>query len=318
MKRLHWWLAALASLALLAAACTNKAANRDAGGSTQTLTSEPAAPKAAAAPDTAESQANRTAASAGSGASPAVPTDSTAAQAPLADRKLVINVSLDLVMEDVQAGFERIGQIAEAAGGFVADANIRRQGDARQANITVRVPADRHQEALSQIRGLAVKVESETAKANDVTEEYTDLESRQRNLEATEQQLLVLLGQAKNVQEVLTVQDRLNSTRAEIEKVKGRIALLSRLTEMATIQAQLRPEPAVAKTPASEDGPLHALRTGWDASVELVGRAALALLTAAAFSWWLLPIALFAAWLVRREIRRRATPPAPAGEGTAP
>ena len=227
----------------------------------------------------------------------------TAALSP--DRKLIFNVHLDLVMKDVQSGFERIGQIAEANGGLVADSNMRFENGQRRATITVRVPANRYADVLAQIRGTAAKVESERANANDVTEEYTDLQARQRNLEASEQQLLVLLGQARNVQEVLQVQDRITSTRAEIEKIKGRLNLLTRLTDLATIQAQLRPEPEpVAK--ATDRSPLEALRSGWEASLAVMGAVALLALTIAAFSWWLLPLAAAALWLLRRELRRRA------------
>jgi hypothetical protein len=244
---------------------------------------------------------------------------STGAQMPGLDRKLVYKVLLDLAVKDVQTGFEQIATIAETSGGFVAESNVRQEGESRRASVTIRVPAGRYQDVLGQIRGLATKVESERATASDVTEEYTDLQSRQRNLEATEQQLLVFLGQAKNVQEVLQVQDRLNSTRAEIERVQGRINLLNRLTDLATIQVQLRPDSAASVKSAQPSGPLAALQRGWDASMDVVGGLALALLTALAFSWWLLPLVALAAWFIRRGLRRRvAPPPAPATEAATP
>jgi hypothetical protein len=316
----------VAALALLAAACGGASDSKKESGS------DPAA-----APATSGEQARAIGATAAADQSAAqrqaaAPAPATAGQSqsaaggqpqggaqnaqplpPTADRKLIFNVSLDLIMKDVQDGFERVGQIAEANGGFVADSSFRQEGDQRRASVTIRVPAQRYRDVLDQVRGLAVKVDSEKSSANDVTEEYTDLQARQRNLEATEQQLLVFLGQAKNVQEVLTVQDRLNSTRAEIEKVKGRLNLLGRLTDLATIQMTLRPEPApVAKEPAPESGPVAALREGWEASLDVVGGIALAVLTVAAFSWWLLPFAALALWLYRREQRRRAIGQVPA------
>ena len=309
MRQVHWWLMATVVLMLLGTACSRAADDKDAAAP---ATSEEA--RSAAGTMAADQAAARQAAAAPNGAG-GQPANAAPNAAPsLTDRKLVFNVALDLVMKDVQDGFQRIGQIAESNGGLVADSNFRQEGEQRRATITIRVPAARHQDVLAQIRDLAVKVESERASANDVTEEYTDLQSRQRNLEATEQQLLVLLGQAKNVQEILTVQDRINTTRAEIERVKGRINLLTRLTDLATIQAQLRPETA----PAVQDpgrGPLDALRAGWEASLAVVGAVALGALTALAFSWWLLPLAALALWLFRREQRRRAAEHVPA-EGT--
>lgn len=301
MRRGQWWLAGVAATALLVGAC-------DANDARQESTSSPAVTEQASSGSTAS---RSVADAAGQRAAPLAPGVSggepatNAAPLPATDRKIIFNVFLDLQMKDVQSGFERISQLAEANGGLVADSNVRQEGSERRATITVRVPTDRYQDVLGHIRGLAVKVDSERSTANDITEEFTDLQSRQRNLEATEQQLLVFLGQAKNVQEVLQVQDRLNSTRAEIERIKGRIAMLTRLSDLATIQTQLRPETA-ALTKASETGPLDALRSGWEASLAVVGGIAIALLATAAFSWWLLPLIPLAVWLLRREQRRRA------------
>jgi hypothetical protein len=301
---MHWILIGLTLVLMLAGACSKESANDAALPSTQETFGGVAADEPAA---------RQNAASAGGNAPTAAP-GSAASNSQIADRKLVVNASLDLVLDDVQSGFERIGAIAQANGGLVADSTMRQNSDGnRRATITVRVPVNRTQDALAQIRALAVKVESERSSANDVTEEYTDLEARQRNLEASEQQLLALLAQAKNVQEVLQVQDRLTSTRTEIERIKGRINLLTRLTDLATIQAQLHPEPTPVA--ATGTGPLDALARGWQTSLDVVGSIALAGLTALAFSWWLLPLVILVAWVVRRELRRRSAQQEVAAEG---
>jgi Domain of unknown function (DUF4349) len=315
-----WWLSGLAGMALLAGACgadQSASTARDAGGASS-IAALPTAAAVSEAPKAVSQDASSGAQQGRSGAEAGQP-QVGGAPMPSLDRKLVYKVLLDLTVKDVQTGFEQIATIAETSGGFVAESNVRQEGEVRRASVTIRVPAGRYQDVLGQIRGLATKVETERATASDVTEEYTDLQSRQRNLEATEQQLLVFLGQAKNVQEVLQVQDRLNSTRAEIERVKGRINLLNRLSELATIQVQLRPESAVMVKAPQPSGPLAALQRGWDASTELLGGLSLAALTALAFSWWLLPLVALGLWLARREQRRReATPPAPPAEAAAP
>lgn len=223
-----------------------------------------------------------------------------------AERKIIYNVFLDLTIKDVQAGFERIGRIAHDNGGFIAESHVRQEGKERRATITIRVPVSRSQDVLATIRGLASSIENERSTANDVTEEYTDLRSRQRNLEAAEAQLLVLLGQARSIQEVLQVQDRLNTVRGDIERIKGRMNLLDRLSDLATIQVQLRPELAVAAKTGPKTGPIEALQRGWEASMNVLGAVALVALTTAAFSWWLVPLAVVGWWvLVRRGLRRR-------------
>ena len=296
MKRARWWLAPVWAAALLVACAYGADQSSRSAAPDESRESGGTVASAPAAGDTKAGAA---------GQQPAA-----GAPLPAGERKIIANVFLDLAMKEVQSGFERIGAIAEANGGLVAESSVRQEGEQRRASITVRVPVSRYQDVLGQIRGLATKVESERSNANDVTEEYTDLQSRVRNLEATEAQLLVFLGQAKNIQEVLQVQDRLNSTRAEIERVKGRIALLSRLTELATIQAQLRPEGGPAVN-APRGGPAEALQRGWDASTAVLGLALYVVLQVAAFSWWLVPFALLGGWLLRRRLAGQTYPPDP-------
>ena len=67
---------------------------------------------------------------------------------------------------------------------------------------------------------------SESTTGQDVTEQYTDLDSQLRNLEASEAQLLELMKQAGTVEEILKVQQELTNTRGQIEQIKGQMQYL--------------------------------------------------------------------------------------------
>ena len=176
-------------------------------------------------------------------APPAPPTSApvTDASTTASDRKIVQTASLKLQVKDVTGSYGDITRIATGAGGFISTSNFSNAGESQVATVSLRVPATRYQQVLADLRALGVKVDNETSNASDVTDEYADLAARQRNLEAAETQLLTLLGQAKNVAEVLQVQDRLTSVRGQIEQAKGRQALLDKLSDLATISVSLRP-----------------------------------------------------------------------------
>ncbi len=297
----------------LVAACSN-ADKRESSAPAGGFTGAPAATSAAGSAENravADSGAPKAAPAPAQGAAGAT-NGSSGAPLPDTGRKVIYTIYMELTSKDVLGSFQRVSTIAETSGGLVADSNIRQDGENRRGTITIRVPVDRYQSVLGQIRELG-KVESERSTANDVSEEFTDLQARQRNLEATEQQLLVFLGQAKTIQEVLQVQDRLNTVRSEIERIKGRLNLLTRLTDLATIQVTLRPELAKTNVDKPATGPLGALERGWDASLEVLGTAGAGVLTAVAFSWWLLPVVVALVWLVRRLVRARARRVRPAG-----
>lgn len=237
---------------------------------------------------------------------PAAPDGS--ALASVNDRKIVQTASMRLQVKEVGGSFEEVGRIANAAGGFVASSSFALQGDQQIATVTIRVPAERYQETLSRVRALGAKVDSEASNASDVTEEYSDLSARLRNLEATEAQLLQLLGRANSVNEILLVQDRLNSVRNEIERVKGRIALLDKLSDLATISVQLRPLAAPAKVDGGGVNIGEEVSEAWDNSLEFLAGIAAGVLSVVVFSWWLIPLAALAALIWQRWLRSRPAP----------
>ena len=172
------------------------------------------------------------------------------------DRKIIFTAGMTLEVENVGSAFNEVSRIATSSGGFVESSTFTNAGDAaeRTSFLTLRVPAAGYQNTLASLRGLSgASVQSESSKSTEVTEEYTDLQSRQRNLERTEQQYLALLERATTIDDILTVQDRLNGVRGQIEQIVGRLQTLDDLTDLATIDVTLTPLPA-AQVKGS-DGP---------------------------------------------------------------
>ncbi len=210
----------------------------------------------------------------------------------LLDRKIIMVATIDLNVDDVARGFEDVSTIATGAGGFVASSSFGHNGDNQTASVTIRVPSDKYQDTLDRVRKLG-DVRDAQSSSNDVTEEYTDLQSRLRNLKATEDQYILLLGRANDIGEVLQVQDRLNSVRSEIEQVQGRINLVEHQTDLATITVHLDPPVVSTTKPSTGDrGPLEVAGDAFQASLDVLLGIATVALAVAAFSWWLVPLAL--------------------------
>ncbi len=230
------------------------------------------------------------------------------------DRKIIQSTSIDLEIEGengVSRSFQDIIRIAETAGGFVASSSFSNIDDKQFADVTIRVPGTQYQSVLADIRGMGT-VSQEGSDANDITEEYTDLQARLRTLNATEQRYLELLARAETINEILVVQDRLDVVRGQIEQVIGRVNLLDNLTELATITAHL--SPAVLAVEASSDGgsltPAEAFENAWQASLTALSGIAIAAVVVVAFSWWLVPplvaLAIGARWWANRRPRATA------------
>lgn len=265
-----------------------------------------------------EAPANRSATAGAPAARREASTESQAAvgnragQPSLTERMVVKTASLNLTVNDPAATMDEITGLANGSGGYVVSSHSEHQGDFLLRTITIRVPAERFDEVMKSLRGLAVRIDSDDVQADDVTEEYTDVDAQLRNLEATEQQYLTLLHKAEKIEDILQVQDKLSQVRGEIERLKGRKQFLERSAAMSAITVRLMPLALERQI----------LEPGW--SISQTAREALrgavvffqALVTIVI---WLavlaipLAIALSPFWLLWRWVRRRRRPRMAAG-----
>jgi hypothetical protein len=225
------------------------------------------------------------------------------------DRKIVQTASIQLQVKEVGASFEDVGRIATGAGGFVASSSFSYKGEQQFASMTIRVPSDQYQSVLGSLRSLGVKVDAEDSKAQDATEEYTDLTSRLRTLQATQDQLMTLLGKATSISDILTVHERLNDVTGQIEQVKGRMQLLDNLSDLATITVHLRPEAGAAKVSTDNGVDLGAkVSEAWDDSLDFLGGILGGVVTVVVFAWWVPLVGI--PLLVGLKLFNRHHPPA--------
>jgi len=162
------------------------------------------------------------------------------------ERMIVWTAQLSLVVKDAEGSLGHIKTIVTALDGYVADTRLWRDDEQLRGSVTVRVPTESLDDALSKFKALAVRVEGESSNSQDVTEEYTDLGARLRNLEATEQELLELLTTVREktgkAEDILSVHRELTSIRGQIEQLKGRMQYLETTSSMAAITIDLIPD----------------------------------------------------------------------------
>lgn len=163
------------------------------------------------------------------------------------DRLIVRTANLSLTVKDAEAALETAKSTASSLGGFISNSQtVRVDKDRVRVSVTIRVPAEKFDEAIKQLKQAAIRVESEKLAGQDVTEEYIDLSARLRNLEATEKELLALMTTVREktnrAEEILAVQRELNNVRQQIEQLKGRMQYLERSVALATITLDLIPE----------------------------------------------------------------------------
>ena len=196
------------------------------------------------------------------GAAPAMPETLAAApasdmvnidaakQAASADRLVIKNADLSIVVKDVEGRVAAIQNMANAMGGFVVSANVyqttaRDGATVPQAQVVIRVPQEKLDAALEQIKRDTVDVQSESQSGQDVTDQYVDLQSRLKAKLAAEEQLTAIMKDARRTEDVLAVYAQLQQIQSEIEVLRGQIKYTEQSAALSAINVSIIAEETV-------------------------------------------------------------------------
>lgn len=167
------------------------------------------------------------------------------------ERIVIKNASLEIVVNAPDVSMQSISRLAEQMGGFVVSANLYKTQtsdgqEVPRASITIRVPAEKLDEALSKIEAESDRLPlNKSINSQDVTSEYTDLQSRLTNLEAAEAQLMEIMESAKRTEDVLNVFDQLTRVREQIEVLKGQMQYMENSAKLSVISVELIPNEVI-------------------------------------------------------------------------
>ncbi len=170
-------------------------------------------------------------------------------------RIVLKNANLSIVVKDPVSSQETIGKMAEDMGGFIVTSQLYKittdQGiQVPEGNITIRVPAEKLDEALSKIKAQVTDpktdILSENVEGQDVTKEYTDLKSRLTNAEQTEKKLQEIMDNATETEDVLSVYTQLIQVHEQIEVLKGQIRYYDEASRLSAISVRIRSQESIA------------------------------------------------------------------------
>lgn len=195
----------------------------------------------------------------------------TAAQ----ERMVIMNADLSVVVADPQAKMEAISQMASNLGGFVVSMNMYQTKlssglTVPQGSISIRVPADKLDSALEQVKADAVEVRNENRSGQDVTAEYVDLRSRLRSLEAAEAKLAEIMDEASETEDVLAVFNQLEYYRQQIEVIKGQMQYYEQASSYSLINVTLIAEQTIQPIEIGSWKPQGAVRDAVQALIDFL------------------------------------------------
>lgn len=223
---------------------------------------------------------------------------------PVPGRKVVRNGSMTLEVGAVDQALQAIRSETTAAGGFVtSESQGRDEYGVRQGSVTCRVPAEKLDSIVAKLQGLG-KPQSLSIQAEDITEQYFNLEIRLRNQQQLESRLLKLFDRPANkVTDLLEVEREVARVRGEIDQLEGRKRFWDSQVSLSTLTVELRePRPIIS---GEGGGIFDTLRRAFRSAGEnLVATIAWFIAAAGVIipAW----IVLWVVWRLYKLVRRRA------------
>lgn len=202
--------------------------------------------------------------------------DAPASTALPENRKWIVTVYMNAETEILDDAIAAIDAQITAMGGYVEDQSIY-NGSAydsqryRNANLTIRIPADQVDVFTDKVGGIANVVHKEK-NLEDITLTYNATESRVKALETEQTRLLELLAEAENMSDLLEIEARLADVRYELEQVTSQLRLYNNQIDFATIHLSL--SEVQEYTPVEEPTLWERISGGFMDSIEGVGEGA--------------------------------------------
>lgn len=198
-----------------------------------------AADSAASESTTSESADTGDGAYGGNATSQAEPAEAESGEDRLQNAKMIYTADLEVettAFDDAVAGLR---QLVEDMGGYFENASLHNySSDYRSAYYTVRVPADRFRDLLTQVGQLCHVVRQEEGSDN-ISTQYYDTESRLVTQQTKLERLQTLLSQAETMEDIITIESAISETELEIEQLTGTLRQYDNLVDFSTVTISL-------------------------------------------------------------------------------
>lgn len=155
------------------------------------------------------------------------------------NQKLVRKLWLDAETEDMDILLGGVEEQIAKLGGYVEsrqvnNGSIYSSRRYRSADLTIRIPAE-NLDSFVQHVSESSNITSNRETADDITLSYVATESRIKALETEETRLLDLLAAAKDMSDLLQIQDRLTDVRTELEQVRSTLRVYDNQVNYGTV-----------------------------------------------------------------------------------
>lgn len=219
------------------------------------------------------------------------------------ERKLSKNGQISLTADDISGMENKIDEIAKKYKGYIYSLDQTSRNNFRQINAVIKVEETSFDLAIEDLKALG-KVNSSSFSVDDLTLQFVDTETRLNTLKAMEQRLMDLLNKATRVEDLITIESQLQSTRQQIEYTQSSLNILKNQVSYSTINITISDYKSVDQNPPQ--GFFERLGTNLREGLNYFTNALINLINLIAFSLpILIPLAIIFFIIRRLNIKKR-------------
>lgn len=215
------------------------------------------------------------------------------------DKKIIKTASINFEIKDFKKYNAAFRDKVKQVGGYIAQEQQSESEYKIENTLTIKVPVDQFDNAVQLLITDIEKLNEKKISSEDVTTEFVDTRSRLESKKQVRLRYIDLLKQAKNMEDILSVQSEINGIQEEIESASGRIEYLNHSSSFSTINLTfyqiLNPAVAEPAKPSFSTKFSTAFKDGWNWIQEVF-----IIIT----SIWPLLFAVFGTYLIYRRTRK--------------
>lgn len=156
-----------------------------------------------------------------------------------ANAKVIYTATLEMETKEFDAASQSITQTVGELGGWFESRRLFQGGSSRTLTCVIRVPAENFSALLDRM-GEAAHVTDRSEDSQDVGEAYYDTEARLTTQRTKLERLQLLLSQADNMGDIISLESAISETELEIEYLTGSLRQYDSFIDYSTVTVNLR------------------------------------------------------------------------------
>lgn len=220
-------------------------------------------------------------------------------------KRMIIRIgTMSVEVEKFDDAAAKVTDIVKKNGGYISNTTSSQNSSGkRQGTLVLKVPAEKYDGLIAEVSTVG-KVMNQNINANDITEEYIDLEARLKTQRELEARLLKLLSEkTARLTDIVEVEQKLASVRQIIESIDGKMRHMRNQSEMSTLTLSLY-EPAILQT-SSGGGFFYELGQGVKKGLRGFTEILAGMITLFIALLPIIILVLVIFWIIRRIIKKR-------------